>query len=247
MVKIPKDPKEIFQDFTKDYKNAFGSDLISIILHGSGASGDYIPKKSDINFLIVLSEKGIEILERSFKIITKWRKRSVNTPLFLTKDYILSSIDTFPVEFFNMKMNYVLVYGEDVLSDLTFEREHMRIECERELKAKLLQLRQGYLQTSHKTGHMQLLIASSITTFIAIFKAILYLKDIKIPAHKDQTLALMCEKFNLNYEIFSTLLNIKKKERKPSRNKMDSLIHEYISEIKRISSIVDTMDITNSS
>ena len=246
MGKIPNNPKEIFEEFTTDYKNAFDNDLTSIILHGSGASGDYVPKKSDLNFLIVLSEKGIQILERSFKIISKWRKMGVNTPLFLTKGYILSSLDTFPVEFLNMKMNYTLVYGEDVLSDLTFEREHIRIECERELKAKLLQLRQGYLQTSHKRGNMQLLIAGSITTFVAIFKAILYLKDIEVPTHKDQTLALTCEKFNLDYEIFSMLLSIKKKEKKPSRDEMDSLIHGYISEIKRMSSIVDTMDINDS-
>ena len=49
MAKIPKDPKDIFNELTKDYQDIYGRDLVSIILYGSAASGNYIPKKSDIN------------------------------------------------------------------------------------------------------------------------------------------------------------------------------------------------------
>ena len=63
MAKIPKDPKEIFPEIIADYKNLFGDDLVSIILYGSATGQDYRPGKSDINFMIVLSEEGIERLE----------------------------------------------------------------------------------------------------------------------------------------------------------------------------------------
>ena len=66
MAKIPKEPREVFEEITEDYQQAFGNDLVSIILYGSGASGEYVPKRSDLNFLIVLSEEGIDALEGSF-------------------------------------------------------------------------------------------------------------------------------------------------------------------------------------
>ena len=56
MARIPDKPEEIFQEIILDYKVIFGPDLVSIILYGSGARGEYIPKKSDINFLILLTE-----------------------------------------------------------------------------------------------------------------------------------------------------------------------------------------------
>jgi len=242
MVKIPKEPKEIFQEITKDFQTAFGNDLMSIILYGSGASGDYVHKKSDLNFLIVLTEEGINTLERSFEVLSKWRKRKVSIPLFLTKSYIGSSLDTFPVEFLNMKMNHILVYGEDVLANLSFEKGNLRVQCERELKAKLIQLRQGYVDASKRVRNLRLLIVSSIPAFIAIFRALLYLKDIEVPAKREDTVSRVCEEFDLDHGLFLTLLGAKNKREKSSKGEMDWLIHRYITEVRRLSLIVDKMD-----
>lgn len=243
MAKIPKDPREIFEEITEDYQQAFGNDLVSIILYGSGASGEYVPKRSDLNFLIVLSEEGIDALEESFKVVSKWRKRNVNSPLFLTKDYIESSLDSFPLEFLNMKMNYTLVFGEDVLSNLSFEKGHLRVQCERELKAKLLQLRQGYLDSSQRGGDMRSLVARSIPAFIAVFRALLHLKEMEVPTHKAQIVSRVCKEFDLDYTLFSTLISVKDKEKKVSKREMALLIHRYINEIRTLSSHVDEMDI----
>ena len=243
MTRTPEDPKEIFKEITEDYMHSFGNDLISIILYGSGASGEYVPKKSDLNFLIVLSEEGINSLEKSFKVVSKWRKRNVSIPLLLTKQYIASSLDSFPIEFLNMKSNHVLVFGEDVLSELSFEKEHLRIQCERELKGKLLQLRQGYLDTSQRIGSMQSLIARSIPAFVAIFRAILYLKDEKAQADKREIINRVCEEFHLNKEVFFALLSVKAKEKKKPKGEMDALIHNYIKEIERLSFFIDEMDV----
>ena len=45
MAKIPHDPKEIFDELTKDYQAVYGKDLVAILLYGSAASGNYIPEK----------------------------------------------------------------------------------------------------------------------------------------------------------------------------------------------------------
>ena len=88
MSKIPRIPSDIFQQITDDYKKILEDDLISIILFGSGAIGDYQYKKSDINFLIILTEDGINNLKKCLPLIAKWKKRNVSTPLFLTKEYM---------------------------------------------------------------------------------------------------------------------------------------------------------------
>ena len=52
MAKIPVKPEEIFEEIISDYISIFGENLLSIILYGSAARGEYVKKKSDINLLI---------------------------------------------------------------------------------------------------------------------------------------------------------------------------------------------------
>ena len=97
MTKIPQSPEEIFTEFSNNIKQLFNDDLVSIVLYGSGAKGEYVRKKSDINFLVVLTEDGIKKLSGAFALVKKWNKRNVAVPLFLTREYIESSLDSFPI------------------------------------------------------------------------------------------------------------------------------------------------------
>lgn len=161
MSRISKDPREIFQEITEDYKGLFGEDLISIILYGSATGKDYRPGHSDINFMIILSERGIENLERAFKTVNRWKKRKVAVPLFLTPHYVETSTDVFPLEYMNFQHNHTLVYGEDILKDLSFEREMIRLQCEREIKGKLLLLRESFLGSLGRRRIMKEMIGQS--------------------------------------------------------------------------------------
>ncbi len=170
MAKIPKKPEEIFPEITGDYRNIFGEDLISIILYGSGAGEDYVPGKSDLNFLIMLTERGIEGLDRVLETVGRWRKRNVAIPLFMTRDYLTGSQDAYPIEFLNMRRSYLVVTGEDVLAPLAFDPRHIRLQLERELRGKLLHLRSGYLATGEKTRKVRELIGASLTAFVSLFR-----------------------------------------------------------------------------
>ena len=82
MAKIPKDPREIFQDIIDDYKGLFNEDLISIILYGSAVGKDYQPGKSDINFMIVLSDEGMIRLTGHLRLMKSGLKERWLFPFF---------------------------------------------------------------------------------------------------------------------------------------------------------------------
>lgn len=241
MAKIPNDPKEIFNEITKDYQSIYGKDLISIILYGSAASGNYIPKKSDINFLIVLTAEGINQLKKSFKTVEKWHKRKVGIPLFLTKSYISSSLDSFPIEFLNMQKSYQLVFGEDVFKELAFNKNHLRLQCERELKGKLLQLRQVYLESKGKTRNLKFIIKNSLTAFISIFRALLYIKDKDVPSEKKSIISLISQEMGVDEQIFLNLLRVKEGTVKLSSEALNTLFEDYIKEVRILSNTVDQL------
>lgn len=241
MSKIPKEPSEIFPSIIDDCKRLFGDDLISIILYGSAASGDYIAGKSDINFMIVVSEKAIDRLDRTFEVITKWKKRNVATPLFLTEDYVRTSLDAFAIEYLNFQSSYELVYGKDILKDLTFDPQFLRLQCEREIKGKLLLLRQAFLETQGKGRYLQQLVAQSVQAFVAIFNGLLYLKGKELPRYKREVIRHVCETFDVDRALFEKLLDIKEKKMKVSGAELTRLFQAYLKEVRKLWQVVDSL------
>ena len=241
MAKTVQDPKEIFPDIIDDYKGLFGDDLVSIILYGSAAGRDYRPGKSDINFMIVLSEEGIERLDQAFKMVETWQKRKVAIPLFLTELYVESSLDVFPIEYLNFQRSHVLVYGKDILNDLSFDPQFVRLQCEREIKGKLLLLREAYMETGGKGKALRGVIGQSIQAFVAIFDALLFFKEKEIPKEGREVVNLTCDTFNLDAELFQKLLDIKEEKIKPDDTEATSLFQAYLEEVRKLSKIVDTL------
>ncbi len=237
----PKDPKEIFPQITTDYKEIFGDDLLGIILYGSAAGIDYLPGKSDINFMIVLSDKGIDRLEEAFNVVKKWQKKNVAVPLFLTEGYVKTSIDVFPIEYLNFQQNHLLVFGKDILEDLTFAREFLRLQCEREIKGKLLLLREAFLQSSGKTKALNAVINQSISAFIAIFEALLFLKNAKVPKTKRGIIRAAAEALDLEATIFESLLDVKEGKKRQGEKEIKNLFTDYLKEVRKLSRHVDQL------
>jgi predicted nucleotidyltransferase len=242
MTKIKK-PEEIFDEITKDFKTIFEDALVSIVLYGSGAGSDFNPGTSDLNFLIIVSEEAIDSLDRAFETVSRWRKRNVATPLFMTQSYIQSSLDSYPLEFLNIKKNYILVYGKDVLKDISIEGPHLRLQCEREIKGKLLLLREGFLETEGKQKRIKELIKASITAFISIFNGLLYLKGIEIPPTRREIIQSVAKEIPINQEIFMKCLDIKQGKAEFSSSEVKDLFKAYMVEARKLWAVVDKMEI----
>lgn len=241
MARAPKNPQEIFADFKEDLVKAFGDDLVAIVLYGSGATGEYRPGKSDLNFLVVLKDDSVDSLRRGMDMVAKWHKRMVNTPLFMTPTYIQSSLDSYPIEFLDMQANYRLVYGEDILKTLEFRPADVRVQCERELKGKSLRLRQVYLEAKEKPRAMRSVIASSITAFTSLFQGLLFLVEKEIPKTKREIIELVSQEFGLDVDTFMKLLAIKTGEATATGPEISELFKKYVGEIDALGKAVDRL------
>lgn len=243
MAKAPKKPEEIFTEITEDYQQIFGAHLLSMILYGSAAGEDYIPGKSDLNFLVLLTDQGIERLDRALAMVTRWRKRKVAIPLFMTRSYLVGSQDSYPIEFLNMKRRHIVVFGEDVLADLAFDPCHIRLQLERELRGKLLHLRSGYAATEGNTRKIRELIKMSLTAFVSLFSALLYLKNIEIPNGKRDIIMAAGKAFDIDAPIFLKCEEIRRKTDRFSSSEVQALIRAYMKEVSRLCDQIDRMTV----
>lgn len=241
MAKIPDQPQDIFVALTQDYLQAFGGDLVSLMLYGSAAGGHYVKGKSDINVLAVLTPEGMNRLEDGFALVRSWKKRNVAVPLVMTKDFITSSLDAYPIEFLNMKNNSILIYGDNVLDALSFKPEDLRLQIERELKSKMLLLREGYLEAEGSARHLRQLIGKSITAFVSIFNAMLYLKRNTMPRDRRETIQEMNKVFAVDAAVFMLCFEIKADTDRLSGKDVVDVFKKYLREVGKVCHIIDSL------
>jgi len=239
--KVPQNPEAICSEFTNDYQRIYGADLISICLYGSGARGEYIPKRSDLNFLIVLTEEGIKRLDRAFKVVAKWHKRRVATPLFMSREYLATSLDTFPLEFLNIKQDRRVVWGVDPLKKVTIRKRQLRLQLEREVKGKLLLLREAYLASRGWKRNLVIVASQSLTAFLSIFKGILYLRGKEIPLQRGGLIRAMAAETGLTAAPFMHILEVKEGKATFRRKKMKDMMERYLEEVRRLAFWVDKL------
>ncbi|MGP8154639.1 MAG: hypothetical protein ACLQBQ_10985 [Smithella sp.] len=241
MAKIPDKPQDIFVPLTQDYLKILNKELVSLILYGSAASGHYVKGKSDINLLVVLTSAGMDKLADILDTIQVWKKNRVAVPLVMTKAFIEKSVDCYPIEFLNMRNRHILIYGENVLEQLKFKPEDLRLQIERELKGKLILLRSGYLETGGSAWQLKRLISRSFTAFTSIFNALLYLKQESAPHHRRDTIKEIAKVFAVDAEVFLSCADIKEGIDKLSGKEVEEVFKKYLQEVEKICNIVDAL------
>ena len=147
--------------------------IISILLYGSATGKFYMPSKSDINLMVIFKDLGFSQLKSSLKIITHGIPKKIPAPLFLSLTHIETSKDVFPVEFLEIKENNILLYGSDLFSDMQIAETHIRLFCEREIKGKLIRLREAYLEIGLRKKGIESLMKESMYSLMPTFRALI--------------------------------------------------------------------------
>ncbi len=241
---------KILKPYLKKLLEIHKDNIKSIVLYGSGTSEDFVPKKSNINLIVICEKIDFDDLKKSVRIVTNGIKKGIIAPLFFTPKHIRTSQDVFPIEFLEFKDNYLVLYGDDPFTELHINEEHLRLECEEQIKGKLIRIRQAYLETSGKKGGIRNLLITSLNGIIPPIRAILRLsakgrsasggKDITPPRKKSLVLERAEELIGIDREVFTEMLSIKKGQ-KVSIHKLEDIFKRYLYEIEKIAVYVDRL------
>jgi len=226
----------------EDYKEALKDSLISIILYGSAVTGEYVSGTSDINLMIVTSDDSLKILDRVIPLVKRFRKKGVSTPLFVTPTYIEQSLDVFPLEYLSIRSNYRILYGRDVLKEIHIEKEYLRLQCERELKRRLLLLKEAYLEGERKDRFLSAVIKASVEGLVSIFRAIIFLYDMDQPQTKRQTVENACSLLEMDSTLFRHLIEIKGVKKGKIKD-IKAIYTDYLNALRSLSKRIDALEV----
>ena len=216
--------------------------LHSVYLVGSALTRDYNPKVSDINSVIVLHEMDLKFLEQLAPQGKKFGKQGIAAPLFMTPTYIDKSRDVFPIEFLNIKLLHHTVFGKDIFKDLAINHSDLRHQCERELKVKLIGLRQGYLSAAGDHKILAKGFIDSFAGYMPLFKAIIVLFDQEPPQSNPEILSALADIAGIRTDAFNEVSALKSRNTKPSIEKLNMVFENYYEAIEQLGEMIDALE-----
>jgi hypothetical protein len=230
------------QELVGKFERAFSGRLVSVVLYGSAAAGDHHEKFSDLNVLCVVKEITPRELGEAEPVLRWWCELGNPSPLMMSEEEVYHSADSFPMEFGDMKRNRKVLFGIDVIADLTVEPKYYRAYVERELRAGLFRLRQQGAQALSSPVSLLKVCIASVPTFCILSRHALLLAGMDAPAERRAVVRKLGAVVKMNTQPFDVFLDVREEKPGVEATNMGELFAQYLESVRKIVEFVDGLE-----
>jgi hypothetical protein len=235
--------RDSIRDFAERLLAALGDNLQSITIVGSSLTEDFRPDSSDINTVLVLGKQNLASLNAVASLAKPMSRKKISPPLLMTQFYIERSRDVFGIEFLDFQLAHETIVGNDPFTSLEFDKKDVRLQCERELKAMLIRLRQGYIAAAANKKLVRDILISTAKGMFPLLRAMLWLKDIDRTARTEATLGKATEEFSVDTNPLKSAIKWRHEKTRLSETEMENAYESVYSVVEQLSDIVDKLKV----
>lgn len=240
---VREEIREALKGFYEKLGASLRDNLKSITVVGSSVTADFQPGKSDINTVIALGKQDLASLNVLAGMAKSMSKKKVSAPLIMTADYIERSRDVFGIELLDFQLAHATVFGDDPFVSLTFDKGDVRLQCERELKAALIRLRQGYIAAAANKKLVRDILISTVSGLAPLLRAMLWLVDSDRPKEAEATFAKAAEQFSLNADVLIRVRKWRHEKARTSETEIVSAFESIYSAVDQLAGAVDKLEV----
>lgn len=233
--------EEKLDEIVEKLKAALGNKLLSVILYGSAASGDYHGGYSDLNILGVTSRLGVAELALCEPVVRWWKQAGNPAPLLMTLEEVKRSSDCFPIEFHDMIERRRVLYGVDAIAGLEVRRVYYRAQLEHELRSRLFRLRWMAASVLNDRKALLKLMLDSVSTFLVLLRHAMLLSGVTV-ANRKRDVARTLSELGAEPRPFETLLEVREGNMPPDGIDVIPLFQAYLEQIEGLVRVVDGLD-----
>jgi len=235
------DPQHRTNELITRLKSASGPNLESVILYGSAASSEFDPSVSDLNVLCILRETSFAALQALAPVMKWWHRREQSLPLFMTREELERSADVFAIEILDMRQQYKVLFGSDVLQGLRIPMDLHRVQVEYELREKLLLLRQRVIAANAREADLRDLLLESLPSFLTLFRhALIALGEASAP-NKREAVNLLARRVGFDPASIHQALDVRERKTDLKKTGVQALFAAYLMIIEQVAAAVDRM------
>jgi hypothetical protein len=229
------------EQFGTALEQRLGTRLVSLVLYGSAARGDFVAGRSDINLLLILTDTSAEELRSVGPAVHAWVKAGHPPPLIFSDGGWRASTDVFPLEIEDMRQAHRVLRGRDPFAGLETAPADLRQELEREVLGKLLQLRAEYTASGPHPKALGALLETSARTFFVLFRAVLRLRGTVPPTEPAALVQAAAPIIGFHAGAFDWVLARLAGRHVPDLAQFDPAAERYLEAIERLAAFVDEM------
>ncbi len=220
-----------------------GDNLKSVSVVGSSLTQDYGPKISDINTVVLVDAYDIPALNAVAVLAPPMSRHKISPPLLMTPFYIDRSRDVFAVEFLDFQLIHETILGEDSFAPMQFDKRAVRLQCERELKAMLVRLRQGYIAAGADRRMVRDVLISTAKGLAPLLRALLWLADADRPKTMDSTLRRAAGEFEIDLGAVLAAHHWRREKLRLTDAEIESSFVAVLDAVDRLTTIVDGLEL----
>lgn len=232
---------ELTNEFVSRMRATAGDNVLSIVLYGSAAEGEFHPEYSDLNLLCVVRDVSFPALAKIANVVEWWRGKKHHPPLVLSDDELNASAGVFSIEFVDMKSRYRVICGEDVLQNLQVPLGAHLFQLRYELREKLTLLRQHMLLAATKEKQLWEVMLHSVSSFTTLFRHALLEMGEQGRKHSRDAVAELAARMNFDPAAFVQLMDVRAQKLDRKQISASDLATRYLTAIEKVAIAVDTM------
>ena len=238
---IPQSVGEALQSLARQLRSVDG--LRSITVVGSAVTEDFKPAASDINTVVVLERHSMAALNGIGALAKPMGKKRLSPPLLMTDAYIERSRDVFGMEFLDFQLTHRTILGDDPFAGLSFRKTDVRLQCERELKAILIRLRQGYIAAAGNRRLVRDVLVATAKGLAPLLRAMLWLKDLDRPQTMQPTFRQATGAFGVHLAAVVTAERWRYEKPRLDNRQIESAFESIYAAADRLATIVDALEV----
>lgn len=234
--------RERATEFVDRLAEVYGERLVAAALYGSAARGDYREGVSDLNLIVLLNEVDAQALGAGSALGREWVSAGNPPPLMMSEAEWSGSADVFPIEYADIRDAHLLLHGPDLFADVQISWEDLRLQVERELKEKKIQLRERFMLSAASPEEVGALLRKSFPTFMALFRASLRLLGHGVPADADEVIRKMSTEVGFDPEPWLRVRRARSDAETLAPVAGDPMIAGYLDGVTRASDWIDGVE-----
>jgi len=225
---LPNDTQKLLQTYVKGVKGQFGEVLEGVLLYGSAIRGEFLPGRSNLNILLLVSSYDSAVLKQYSALHRQWSKEQIVAPLFLTEEELCISAEVFPLEFIEIQEQHRVLEGRDPFIGFHVKTDWLREAVVQGFMSHLLRLRQRYVEGNGTDEATAILLPLSITSLLPLLRGVQRLLDRPVLSSSEALVQDVAAQLKLDLQGLLDILLLKRGQISPGHHEMPRLFDRYL-------------------
>lgn len=225
---VPEETQRLLPLYAHAVKEAFGDRLEGLLLYGSAVRGEFLPGRSNLNMLLLVSDFDAATLSRYGPIHKRWSKEQIVVPLFLTDQEMRSTSGLFPLEFCEIQEHHRVLGGRDPFVGFHVDTSGLKNEVLRELAGNVVRLRQRFVEGGGSNDAVTILLPLAVTSTLPLLRGVQRVMGWPVLSQSDAVIKDVADRLNLDLQGLHDALLLKRGQITPGPAEVSRLFGRYV-------------------